>query len=84
MTRLLKKAFREARKLSEQEQDALALMLLDDFEDGGGWMTSLGGLLYERDHAQGSGQGSEASGRAAWGALEDEVVWEEEGEGWVA
>lgn len=40
MTKLLKKAFAEARRLPEWEQDALAAMILDEIADSREWQTS--------------------------------------------
>ena len=43
MTDLLREALDRAAALPAQEQDALALMLLDEFTETGGWLTSTGG-----------------------------------------
>lgn len=37
MTKLLKKAFAEAKRLPEWEQDALAAMILDEIADSQAW-----------------------------------------------
>lgn len=37
MTKLLKKAFSEAKRLPEWEQDALAAMILDEIADSRAW-----------------------------------------------
>lgn len=43
MTKLLKKAFTEAAKLSNQEQDAFAALLLEELATERSWARSLGG-----------------------------------------
>jgi len=40
MTKLLKKAFAEANRLPEWEQDALAAMILDEIADSRQWQTA--------------------------------------------
>ncbi len=47
MTKLLEKAFSEASKLPEEDQNALAEMLLDDLASEGRWAAALAGSQSE-------------------------------------